>query len=136
MGCVARRTRRLGMSLASLGATSPIIQRMRLMTNRDSRVAVVMITHNRREDVLRSLQRLTCLPERPRIVVVDNDSADSTTEAVAHRFPHVEVVPAGGNLGAAARNLGVHRVDAPYVALCDDDTWWEAGSLALAADLF
>jgi len=22
----------------------------------------------------------------------------------------------------------------PYAAFCDDDTWWEPGSLALAAD--
>jgi GT2 family glycosyltransferase len=27
-------------------------------------------------------------------------------------------------------------VDAPYVALCDDDTWWGPGSLRRAADLF
>jgi GT2 family glycosyltransferase len=30
----------------------------------------------------------------------------------------------------------VRAVKAPYVALCDDDTWWEPGSLAHAADLF
>ena len=30
----------------------------------DRRVAVVMITHNRREEVLRSLGHLTSLPER------------------------------------------------------------------------
>jgi GT2 family glycosyltransferase len=38
--------------------------------------------------------------------------------------------------GAAARTLGVRHVDAPYVAFCDDDTWWEPGSLRRAADLF
>jgi GT2 family glycosyltransferase len=102
----------------------------------DPRVAVVMITHNRREEVLASLDRLTRLPERPRIVVVDNDSRDDTIDAVSRRFPQVEVLSAGGNLGAAARNLGVRSVETPYVALCDDDTWWEPGSLAHAADLF
>ncbi len=106
------------------------------MTNSDPRIAVVMITHNRRDEVLASLDRLTRLPERPRIVVVDNASVDGTTAAVAKRYPQVEVLPAGGNLGAAARNLGVRHVDVPYVALCDDDTWWEPGSLSHAADLF
>ncbi len=106
------------------------------MSSGDPRIAVVMITHNRREEVLASLDRLTRLPERPRIVVVDNSSADDTAGAVAKRFPQVEVLAAGGNLGAAARNLGVRHVEAPYVALSDDDTWWEAGSLAHAADLF
>jgi GT2 family glycosyltransferase len=106
------------------------------MNNGDPRIAVVMITHNRREEVLASLDRLTRLPERPRIVVVDNASVDGTADAVARRFPQVEVLPTSGNLGAAARNLGVRYVDAKYVALSDDDTWWEPGSLAHAADLF
>jgi GT2 family glycosyltransferase len=106
------------------------------MADGDPRVAVVMLTHNRREEVLVSLDQLTRLPERPRIVVVDNASSDGTAQAVVRRFPQVEVLPAGGNLGAAARNLGVRQIETPYVALCDDDTWWEPGALAHAADLF
>ncbi len=105
------------------------------MADADPRVAAVILTHNRREEVLASLDRLTRLPERPRLVVVDNGSTDGTAEAVIERFPQVEVLSAGGNLGAAARNLGVRHVAAPYVALCDDDTWWQPGSLAHAADL-
>lgn len=100
------------------------------------RVAVVMITHNRCEEALASLERLAQLPERPAILVVDNGSSDGTVNAVRQRFPQVEILAAGNNLGAAARNLGVRKAQAPYIALCDDDTWWEAGSLARAADLF
>ncbi|WP_210420551.1 glycosyltransferase [Aquisphaera giovannonii] len=29
----------------------------------------------------------------------------------------------------------MRRVDSPYVAFCDDDTWWEPGCLRRAADL-
>jgi len=101
----------------------------------DQRVAVVMITHNRCEEVLRSLGQLTRLPERPRIVMVDNGSTDGTASAVAQQFPQVEVLDAGDNLGAAGRTLGVRHVDSAYVALCDDDTWWEPGGLRRAADL-
>jgi GT2 family glycosyltransferase len=103
---------------------------------RDSRIAVVMITHNRRDETLRSLACFERLPERPQIVVVDNGSTDGTAEAIGAAFPSIEVISAGGNLGAAARNLGVERVAAPYVALADDDTWWEPGCLSHAADLF
>jgi GT2 family glycosyltransferase len=106
------------------------------MSGTDPRLTVVLITHNRRDEVLRSLERLTRLPEQPPIVLVDNASTDGTSAAVAWRFPGVEVLDAGGNRGAAGRNLGVRRARAPYVALCDDDTWWEPGSLARAADLF
>jgi GT2 family glycosyltransferase len=102
---------------------------------RDPRVSVVMITHNRVEETLRSLDRLVRLPERPRIVVVDNGSDDGTAAAIAGRLPDVEVLRLEENLGGAGRNLGVERVDTPFVAFCDDDTWWEPGSLRLAADL-
>src|SRR5262245_23165544 len=94
----------------------------------DPRVAAVIITYNRRAEVLRSLGHLTRLPEQPKIILVDNGSTDGTAAAVAGQFPQVEVVAAGGNLGAAARTLGVRRATAPYVALCDDDTWYEPGS--------
>jgi GT2 family glycosyltransferase len=99
-------------------------------------VAVVVITWNRRQEVLRSLAELTRLPEKPPIVLVDNGSADGTPAAVTHQFPQVEVLTAGGNVGAAARTLGVRHVDRPYVALCDDDIGWEPGALSRAADLF
>lgn len=106
------------------------------MSTADARIAVAMLTYNRRGEVLRSLERLRALPERPRIVVVDNASTDGTVEAIHAVYPTLEVVHAGGNLGAAGRNLGLRQLDTPYVALCDDDTWWEPGSLKRAADVF
>src|SRR5262245_54654609 len=98
------------------------------MGYKEGRVAVVMITHNRREEVLRSLGHLTRLPACRRVVVVDNGSTDGTAGEVARHYPGVEVLPAGRNLGAAGRTLGARHVSEPYVAFADDDTWWEAGS--------
>lgn len=45
-----------------------------------------MITQNRRQEALRTLSILVELPERPRIVVVDDDSTDGTVEAVRTQF--------------------------------------------------
>jgi GT2 family glycosyltransferase len=104
-------------------------------TAADARVAVVVITHQRRDEVLLALSRLVALPERPHVVVVDNGSTDGTAEAVAERFPEVELVASPENLGAVGRNVGVARLSTPYVAFCDDDTWWEPGSLRRAADV-
>ncbi|NEK85639.1 glycosyltransferase [Blastococcus saxobsidens] len=101
----------------------------------DARVAVVVITHQRRDELLLALDRLVALPERPHVVVVDNGSTDGTTAAVRERFPQVELLASPENLGAIGRNLGVARLDTPYVAFCDDDTWWEPGSLRTAADV-
>jgi GT2 family glycosyltransferase len=101
----------------------------------DRRVAVVVITHQRREEVLLAVDRLLALPEGPHVVVVDNGSADGTADAVRARFPSVELIASPENLGAVGRNVGVALLDTPYVAFCDDDTWWDPGSLRTAADV-
>ncbi|MFN8557503.1 MAG: glycosyltransferase [Dehalococcoidia bacterium] len=105
------------------------------MTGADQRVGAVVLTHNRVTELLRTLDRLTALAERPAIVVVDNASRDGTADRVARRFRAVRVVRLPVNVGAAARNLGVRLCLRPYVALYDDDTWWEPGSMTGAADL-
>ena len=101
----------------------------------DRRIGVVVITWNRCPEAVAAVARLRELPERPHVVLVDNGSTDGTADAVRSRFPDVTVVALSENLGAVARNIGVRRLDTPYVAFCDDDTWWEPGSLRLAADL-
>lgn len=101
----------------------------------DRRVAVVVITRDRAGELLHTLAGLEALPERPEVVVVDNGSRDGTPERVAARFPGVHLLAQDRDRGAAGRTAGVLAVSAPYVAFCDDDSWWEPGSLARAADL-
>jgi GT2 family glycosyltransferase len=101
----------------------------------DPRVTVVVITHNRREELLRTLGELARLPERPPVIVTDNASTDGTAEAVRRLCPEVRLLTPGSNLGAVGRNLAVRHVTTPYVAFCDDDCWWEPGSLSRAGDL-
>ncbi|MDQ0584312.1 GT2 family glycosyltransferase [Streptomyces rishiriensis] len=101
----------------------------------DPRTTVVVITHNRRPELLRTLGHLTELPERPPVIVVDNASSDGTADAVARLHPRVRLLCPGRNLGAVGRNLAVREVRTPYVAFCDDDSWWAPGSLSGAADL-
>ena len=60
------------------------------MASGDPRVTAVMITHNRRDEVLRSLGKLDEIPEKPRIILVDNASTDGTCQAVARQFPGVK----------------------------------------------
>jgi GT2 family glycosyltransferase len=101
----------------------------------DCRTTVVVITRDRRPELLRTLRTLRALPEKPRVIVTDNASRDGTAEAVARLFPEVTLLRPGRNTGAVGRNLAVRQVRSPYVAFCDDDTWWEPGSLRRAADL-
>lgn len=104
-----------------------------------TRVTIVVLTYNRKDEVCATLARLSALRDgasRPyRIIVVDNASTDGTQARIAAEFPHVELVRAASNLGAAGRNLGVERVRTPYVAFADDDTNWLGCSLSIAAHI-
>lgn len=101
----------------------------------DGRVSVVVITHNRCDELDRTLGLLAGMPERPPVIVVDNASTDGTADMVRSRHAGVTLVTPGANLGAVGRNLGVLLADSPYVAFCDDDTWYDPGALRRAADL-
>lgn len=98
-------------------------------------ITVVVLTHNRVGELLRTLDRLHELPEPPPVIVVDNASTDGTAAEVGRRFPQVRLVARPANEGAAGRNAGVSRVQTPYVAFCDDDTWWDPGSLERAVTM-
>ena len=108
----------------------------RLGASHNERVDVVIVTRNRVSDLLTTLDRLRRLPEDPRVIVVDNDSTDATCALVKAHHPDVGLVALRENAGAAARTIGVEHTRAPYVAFADDDSWWESGSLAAAAEIF
>ncbi|WP_443222814.1 glycosyltransferase family 2 protein [Streptomyces sp. 4N509B] len=97
---------------------------------------MVIATRNRAARLAGTLERLTALPERPDVLVVDNASGDDTARVVADRFPDVRLLRLPTNRGALARNDGVRALPHhPYVAFSDDDSWWEPGALAEAARL-
>ncbi|RZF26351.1 glycosyltransferase family 2 protein [Paraburkholderia sp. UYCP14C] len=99
------------------------------------RISIVVLTYNRAGELLTTLERLLALPENPPIIIADNGSTDNTVTLVQARFPGVRVVECKGNLGAAGRNHALACVETDYVAFCDDDTWWEPGSLECAVQL-
>jgi N-acetylglucosaminyl-diphospho-decaprenol L-rhamnosyltransferase len=102
---------------------------------RPARIAVAVVTRNRRERLLATLARLRALPERPPLLVVDNASTDGTVEAVRELHPEAMLLALEENHGAAARNAAVTALATPYVAFADDDSWWEPGALPRAAEL-
>lgn len=98
-------------------------------------VTIVVLTCNRREEVLRTLAHVVDAHPALPIVVVDNASHDGTADAVTRRHPHVKLVRLAANLGAAGRNAGVAASATPYVAFCDDDTWWLPGGIERAIEV-
>jgi hypothetical protein len=101
----------------------------------EHRVTVVVATRNRRRELLDALGRLASLPERPALVVVDNGSSDHTAGAARSNYPDARVLELGRNLGAGARTEGARLASTPYVAFSDDDSWWQWGALARAAEV-
>ncbi len=99
-------------------------------------MGIVIVTRNRVETLLGTLARLTALPERCPIVVVDNASTDGTPAAVRAHFPAVTVLALTRNRGGVARNYGVRQLACAYIAFADDDSWWAPGSLTRAIDYF
>jgi GT2 family glycosyltransferase/peptidoglycan/LPS O-acetylase OafA/YrhL len=105
-----------------------------------TRVGVVVVNKNAGPHLAETLATLGEQTVRPhRVVVVDNASDDGSLDGLDARFPSVEFVRPGTNIGfAAANNLAVRMFDdCEFVALLNPDAfpelcWLEA--LLRAAD--
>ena len=91
------------------------------------RLSYIIVTHNRREPLLRTLGILHSSTPLPRDAwdchVVDNASTDGTIEALRERFPSVHVIARARNEGVSARNHGIRASRSRYVVLLDDDSY-------------
>lgn len=97
------------------------------------RVAVVIVSWNSRDHLPRALEALAGQTHPPaRTIVVDNASSDGSAELVRERFPDVEAIDSGSNLGfAAANNVGVAAArDCELIALLNPDAFPEPDWLA------
>jgi GT2 family glycosyltransferase len=100
-----------------------------------ARLSVVILTYKRPPELRRTLLHTLGVRAPPPVVVVDNGADDFTRAMLAAEFPTVRLIAMERNLGAAARNAGVLGAATPYIAFCDDDTWWAEGSLEAAVAL-
>jgi GT2 family glycosyltransferase len=96
-------------------------------------LSVLIVAWNSREELARTLPALLPeLGEGDELIVVDNDSADGTPEAVAELAPRARVVRSGRNLGfAAGCNLGAAEASGDLLAILNPDAaplpgWGEA----------
>lgn len=84
-------------------------------------LTVVVVSYNSGEAMTPLLERIAEAPGL-RVLVVDNHSSDGTPEQVRARFPKVEVIDAGGNLGyGRAANIGLSRAMGDYALLLNPD---------------
>jgi GT2 family glycosyltransferase len=89
------------------------------------RVDVVIVNYNTRGELIDCLASLVDRPPASlaRVFVVDNASTDGSADAVANRWPSVEVIRLDRNLGfAAANNVALRMATAPLALLLNSDT--------------
>jgi N-acetylglucosaminyl-diphospho-decaprenol L-rhamnosyltransferase len=98
-----------------------------------SRVAVVLVTHQTRAEVLGCLAGLPP-GEADEVVVVDCGSTDGTAQAVRAAAPHVRVLElANAGFGRGA-NAGVRRTSSPVVVVANADVRFPPGAVRRLAD--
>ncbi|MDH4066462.1 MAG: glycosyltransferase family 2 protein [Acidobacteriota bacterium] len=100
-------------------------------------LAIVVVTYNSRSEIGDCLDSVVgptaSCPAR--IVVVDNQSSDGTAALVRARWPSVQVIEAGGNIGfARANNLGIAATDSELVLLLNPDTIVRPGAIRALVD--
>jgi len=101
------------------------------------RVSVILPTFRRQAQLAVALdsalaQSLTNV----QIIVIDDGSGDGTAEFVEQRYPGVELLSLAESVGPSeARNLGIRKAKAEFVAFLDDDDFWHPDFLRLQVEV-
>lgn len=95
-------------------------------------VTIVIVGFNTREVILRCLEsvyRETAGVDFE-VIVVDNDSKDGSSDAIAERFPRARLIRSARNLGfGQANNLAARSARGRYLLLLNPDTVVLAGAV-------
>lgn len=92
---------------------------------RNGEVTVIMVSYNTRELTLRAIETLLeqAGDVAMRVIVWDNASQDGSARAIAERFPEIETIAHGENLGfAEANNRVAAMADSEWLLLLNPDT--------------
>src|SRR5215467_13224663 len=105
------------------------------------RASIIIVSYNRKLDVLRCLQSVNKTREVTfEIIVVDNASSDGTTDTLATECHDITLICSSTNLGfAAGCNLGARHARGEYLVFLNQDTtvdpeWLAALSRPLDSD--
>lgn len=94
-------------------------------TNESAELTVIMVSYNTRDLTVRALETLfeNADDVSMHVVVWDNDSHDGSADAVAARFPQVELIRSDENVGfALANNAVAEAATTPWLLLLNPDT--------------
>ena len=92
---------------------------------------VVVVTYSPGETLEGFVESLAAATDRPvEVVLADNGSTDGAPERAVARYPHVRMLPTGGNIGyGAAANAGLADVRSGYAVIANPDVRFEPASV-------
>lgn len=134
-------------SLVALSLTAGRFRRLRVDSAHDiagqpggaRSVSVIVVTYNSEHEIGDCVASVVSRSAEEGIdlelIVVDNDSSDSTLSVVAAEAPGAIVVQSGGNLGfSIANNLGIRQARGDWTLILNPDTILDAGCLTLCLE--
>jgi GT2 family glycosyltransferase len=95
-------------------------------------LVVIIVSYNTKALTLKCIATVIETTRRTdyRIVVIDNASHDGSADAIAERFPDIELIRSAENLGfARANNVVAEQVEAPWLLLLNPDTECHPGAI-------
>lgn len=97
-----------------------------------SKVLVVIVNYNGKEHIYQCLESVLGQTYRPMdIIVVDNNSRDSSVELIQNNFPGIRIIQMGYNAGwGIACNVGMAAGDSAYIVLLNNDAYLEKNCIA------
>jgi hypothetical protein len=101
-------------------------------------VSVVILSFNRKEDVLANLHKIVFENEYKNleVIIVDNASRDGTVSAVRSQYREVKVIALEENIGVAACNIGFAAASGEFVLILDDDSFPEKTAIRRMVEEF
>jgi glycosyltransferase involved in cell wall biosynthesis len=96
-------------------------------------VSVIIPTFNRSQKLIRALRSVLKQTFHDyEVIVVDDGSSDDTYQALTSYMPLIQYVRHHVNRGvSAARNSGIRRACAPWIAFLDSDDYWLEDKLSV-----
>lgn len=95
-------------------------------------VSVIVVTYNGRHLLDTCLQSIRGQSYRSwEVILVDNGSTDGSVQYVRQRYPGIQIIENGRNLGfAEANNIGIRASHGDYIFALNNDTELDAACLA------
>lgn len=109
---------------------------MMLKKRKSLLLSVAILTHNRRQLVLRAIESVRKQSYYPiEVVVVDSASYDGTAKAIKETYPEVKVIQLHKNLGCPeGRNIALANCSGDIIFSLDDDAWLAPSTLNICLD--